>query len=38
MTTVTLSGFIRSDPELRKAGQHDVLSFRIPVDTGYGEK
>ncbi len=37
MSTVTLSGYVRTEPELRKAGQHDVLSFRVPVDTGFGD-
>lgn len=38
MATVTLSGYVRTEPELRKAGQHDVLAFRVPVETGYGDR
>ncbi|MCZ4366654.1 single-stranded DNA-binding protein [Sulfitobacter dubius] len=38
MATVTFSGYVSKEPELRKAGLHDVLSFRVPVETGYGDR
>lgn len=38
MATITLSGYVAMGSELWKAARHYVLSFRIPVDTGYGDR
>ena len=35
---VTLIGHLGKDPEIRQAGQHQVVSFSIAVTTGFGEK
>jgi single-stranded DNA-binding protein len=38
MSTITFSGYVRTEPELRKAGTNDFLSFRVPVKTGWGDR
>jgi len=35
---VTLIGHLGKDPEIRQAGQHQVVGFSIAVTTGFGEK
>jgi single-strand DNA-binding protein len=38
MNTCTFSGRLAADPELKTVGSNDLLSFRIPVEDGFGEK
>lgn len=38
MNNCTFSGRLAADPELKTVGSNDLLSFRIPVDDGFGEK
>lgn len=38
MNNCTFSGRLAADPEIKTVGSDDVLSFRIPVDDGFGEK
>lgn len=38
MNNCTFSGRLGADPELKSVGSNDLLSFRIPVEDGFGEK
>lgn len=38
MATVTLSGYLAADPQLRDAGSTKVLGLRVPVKTGFGDR
>lgn len=38
MNNCTFSGRLAADPELKTLGANDLLSFRLPVDDGFGDK
>jgi single-strand DNA-binding protein len=38
MSTITLSGYVSADPQIRDAGATKVLGLRIPVKTGFADR